>query len=155
MSDDLDSKRFVDTSSGQQMLEIERVSSKIERHVRRFCVVGRSFHMDELTEYVRDQIQEPIAPESPGRILRQLRLDGKLNYEVDRSSSSYSIIEGFYEGCPPSSVAPVPTRGQLREAYKDLRELYKLWTRRHPGVELSDGFIAVAQWVRDAHQEAP
>lgn len=52
--------------------------------------VGTRFHMAELTEYVRSQTM--IAPDSAGRILRDMRQAGELNYAViDRRKSLYEI----------------------------------------------------------------
>ena len=47
------------------------------------------FHAEELRTFVRDRVPE-IAPASPDRILRQLRLEKRLDYEViNRSASLY------------------------------------------------------------------
>ena len=47
--------------------------------------------VEELRQYV--ELHAPdIAPDSPGRILRELRLDGLLNYEViNRRDSLYQF----------------------------------------------------------------
>ena len=49
------------------------------------------FHIEDLREYVIER--EPgIAPDSPGRILRELRLQGRLNYVVlNRRQSLYQF----------------------------------------------------------------
>lgn len=52
--------------------------------------VGGRFHAQELREYV--QARSPIAPASPDRVLRQLRLQGHVGYRcVDRAASWYEI----------------------------------------------------------------
>jgi len=49
-----------------------------------------AFHMSELTEYVRSRV--PTAPDSAGRIMRHLRDEGALDYElVSRSKSLYRV----------------------------------------------------------------
>ena len=50
------------------------------------------FHAEELRTFVRDRVPE-IAPASPDRILRQLRLEKRLGYEVvNRRASLYRFI---------------------------------------------------------------
>lgn len=52
--------------------------------------IGAQFHMSELTEFVRRRT--PIAPDSAGRILRDMRQAGEINYRViDRRRSLYRI----------------------------------------------------------------
>ena len=52
---------------------------------------GRSFHADDLLLYVLDYVPD-VAPDSPGRILRQLRQEGKLYYVViNRRESLYQF----------------------------------------------------------------
>jgi hypothetical protein len=49
----------------------------------------KPFHAEELRTFVRDRVPE-IAPASPDRILRQLRLEKRLGYEVvNRRASLY------------------------------------------------------------------
>ena len=51
------------------------------------------FHMDQLTEYVQANLAEALAPDSPGRILRQLRKVGRLEYIVlNRQQSLYKFL---------------------------------------------------------------
>jgi hypothetical protein len=75
---------------------LERVVVKIAPTVHAFCAEiwrqGRPrFHMMELTAYVRRCIGE-IAPDSAGRILRELRLRGRLDYAiVSRRDSLYEL----------------------------------------------------------------
>ena len=50
-----------------------------------------TWHVEELLRFVRGYCPE-IAPDSPGRILRQLRLMGRLNYVViNRRQSLYQF----------------------------------------------------------------
>lgn len=76
-----------------QSLNLSRVNIKVAHLVTAFIRgrgVGSHFHMEDLTKYVTDQ--ETVAPDSPGRILRDLRSKGKLDYKViSRSQSLYQI----------------------------------------------------------------
>ncbi len=72
--------------------ELARVESEIRDIVLGFCRqrLFDTFRMDELTEYVR--LRTSVAPDSPGRILRQLRRDNTVDYIlVSRRESLYSI----------------------------------------------------------------
>jgi hypothetical protein len=75
---------------------LERVLVSIAPVVLAFCreIVrqGRpSFHMQELTAYVRRCVGE-TAPDSAGRILRELRQRKQLDYQlVSRRDSHYLI----------------------------------------------------------------
>ena len=52
---------------------------------------GGTFHAEDLRIYVRDRAPE-IAPDSSSRILRELRLEGRLDYEVlNRRQSLYQF----------------------------------------------------------------
>lgn len=56
---------------------------------------GRRFHVEQLRCYVRE-LHPDIAPDSPGRILRELRLEGRLDYVVlNRSQSLYQFMPMF------------------------------------------------------------
>ncbi len=73
---------------------IERVSAKIGDAIRRFCDdrLGQTFRMEELVRYV--QGETTIAPDSPSRILRLLRRQGLIGYEVlSRKDSLYRVTE--------------------------------------------------------------
>lgn len=53
----------------------------------------RHFHNQDLLVYVRTHIGEAIAPDSPGRILRELRQRRQLNYRVvNRRASQYEFL---------------------------------------------------------------
>jgi len=62
------------------------------------------FHVEDLRLYVLDRFPT-IAPDSPGRILRQMRQDGVINYVViNRRQSLYQ----FRTVLPPASPNPSP-----------------------------------------------
>lgn len=81
--------------SSIQQIELARCKSAIAPAVQAFFEVkgvGAQFHMTELTEYVRRLV--PTAPDSAGRILRDMRQAKELNYSVvDRRKSLYQIEE--------------------------------------------------------------
>lgn len=55
--------------------------------------VGKAFHAEDLRQYVLLFAPGDVAPSSPDRILRELRLEGKLNYVViNRRSSLYLFV---------------------------------------------------------------
>lgn len=74
--------------------ELRRVSEKIAELVIKFFnnrEGGDQFTVNELTKYVMDK--EPVAPDSPARIMRLLRRKGVINYEVvSRSRSLYRVV---------------------------------------------------------------
>lgn len=81
----------------EQSENIARVRSRIAGLVVAFWrerLAGkRQFHMDELREYVGAAVGK-IAPDSPGRIMRDLCQDGVINYRVVmRSESLYEAME--------------------------------------------------------------
>ena len=73
--------------------QLTRVSDRIEGHVCNFlreCGKAGLFHMQELTEYVVRHAQ--VAPDSPGRVMRDLRKRGVIGVElVSRSKSQYRV----------------------------------------------------------------
>lgn len=80
---------------------LERVATKIAPLVHDFCReiwsdAKRSlpqFHMVELTAYVRRRI-DGLAPDSAGRILRELRKRGRVDYKiVSRRDSLYQLTK--------------------------------------------------------------
>jgi hypothetical protein len=80
--------------------ERARVRSRIGSLIMEFCVRrkkyadigGPLFFMEELRRFVEQALEGPIAPDSPGRILRQLRQQRHLNYiVVSRSRSLYRL----------------------------------------------------------------
>lgn len=73
---------------------LRRVSDNIGDVVYGFCAgrVGRQFHARDLRNYVAYVIPG-LAPDSPGRILRRLRLAGRVDYEVvSRRASLYRVV---------------------------------------------------------------
>jgi len=70
-----------------------RVYSRIAPIIVEFSrkYAGQKFHMEQLRRYVTEQ-DPGVAPDSPGRILRELRLMNRLDYVVlDRRASLYQF----------------------------------------------------------------
>ncbi len=67
-----------------------RVRSRIEALIREFCRENDTFHMEDLTLYVQARMK--VAPDSPGRILRQLRQQGLKVELVSRRGSLYRMV---------------------------------------------------------------
>jgi hypothetical protein len=86
------------TASQTQPRELARVNEKIEDLVYSFCRdrVRRVFHMPELESYVRRF--KKISPGSGSRILRKLRSEGRLTYDVINRRKSAYIINQVMEG---------------------------------------------------------
>lgn len=76
-----------------QLRELSRCKATIAPIILKFWKlreIGDQFHMSELTDYVK--AQAVIAPDSAGRILRDMRQASELNYLViDRRNSLYQI----------------------------------------------------------------
>ena len=78
--------------------QLDRVTDRIAPHIiefweRRLDSEEREFHMDELLTHVSRNVTA-VAPDSPGRILRDLRRSGIVNYEVvNRRQSLYRAME--------------------------------------------------------------
>jgi len=78
--------------------ERARVRSRIGALILEFCSerlkhFEGTFFMEELRIYVDRKLAGCIAPDSPGRILRQLRQQGLLNYKVvSRRQSLYQVV---------------------------------------------------------------
>ena len=71
---------------------LDRVSEKIAIYVVDFCGQQEDFLMSQLLTYVRSKVSN-LAPDSPGRILRDLRQKGVLDYRVvDRKNSHYRVM---------------------------------------------------------------
>ncbi len=104
--------------------ERARVRGKIGPAVKTFAAahIGRQFHVEELRRYVRRE-GFPIAPDSPGRTLRELRQDGELDYEcVDRRQSLYVIVTPDQPALPlPLPKAPRPKRENHSAKQLELR----------------------------------
>lgn len=72
--------------------ELARVDDALRARVLDFCRdrIFDTFRMDELTKWVSLRVR--CAPDSPGRILRQLRKEGKVTYElISRRESLYAV----------------------------------------------------------------
>lgn len=78
----------------EQQTQLERVRGRIGQAVLDFCRqrgLWAEFHADELREHVLRACQ--VAPGSPDRILRELRRERQVNYEVvNRKRSLYRIL---------------------------------------------------------------
>jgi hypothetical protein len=73
--------------------ERRRVLSRIAPLIFDFkdATLDSTFHAETLRDYVIDR-DPAIAPDSPGRILRELRLMGRINYVViNRRQSLYQF----------------------------------------------------------------
>lgn len=71
--------------------ERARVRSRIGSLILEFCRHNEQFHMEDLRLYVQNWID--VAPDSAGRILRQLRQQQLLNYTlVSRRGSLYRVV---------------------------------------------------------------
>jgi hypothetical protein len=75
----------------QQEENLDRVFSKLWVSILAFCRERREFHMEDLRDHLRELACD-FAPDSPSRILRELRLRGWVNYEVtNRRRSAYRV----------------------------------------------------------------
>ena len=78
----------------EQRRQLRRVKIKIEDLVYRFCKMneGMVINMEKLDGFVRYNSPLPVTPGSAGRILRLLRAEGVIDYEViNRRDSLYLI----------------------------------------------------------------
>jgi hypothetical protein len=108
-----------------QTAELSRVQANIGELVERFVLdrwqAGQPrFHIQDLHDYIATRTQ--IAPASPDRILRQLRLEGKFDYKVvSRSDSCYEItaINPGPRGKPARTVATKRNPKQEGTSYFD------------------------------------
>lgn len=91
---DVQGDLFEFRGSPEQQENIARVYSKIAATILAFFrLIGLygEFHVDELRVYVERHYPN-TAPDSAGRIMRELRLHGDLDYEVvNRRASLYRI----------------------------------------------------------------
>jgi hypothetical protein len=80
----------------EQEQELQRVELRIAEVILFFCKWKKmhgfpEFHMAQLQTYVN--MYAPSAPGSPDRVLRDLRKQGKVSYEVvSRSASLYRLL---------------------------------------------------------------
>ena len=76
-----------------QRENLDRVYSRIATHILAFHSErrGQAFHAEDLRQYVLER-EPSIAPGSPDRILREMRLKGVLSYQViNRRASLYQF----------------------------------------------------------------
>jgi hypothetical protein len=74
----------------QQRKQLRRCTSALGNAILDFCRVKKTFHMDELQRWVTSKVHS--APSSTDRVLRELRKQGQLDYEVvSRKDSLYKI----------------------------------------------------------------
>lgn len=89
---------YGDTPIAEQARQKMRVGGRIGGIIIEFFQShgkGKQFHAADLIEFVNDfsAAGEYIAPDSPGRIMRDLRRDGRINYRViNRAQSLYEIL---------------------------------------------------------------
>lgn len=75
----------------EQAANLERVSGRISAAILGFCRGRSVFHMEELRRHVEEVVGD-VAPGSPDRILRLLRKQGRIDYEVlSRARSMYRL----------------------------------------------------------------
>jgi len=78
-----------DDAPGERARVYSRIAPIIMEFYREYT--GATFHMEDLRRYVISRAPE-IAPDSPSRILRELRLENRLNYVVlSRYESLYQF----------------------------------------------------------------
>lgn len=76
--------------------DLQRVKKKLDQHVldflaQRIATNERAFHSRHLLKYLT-KVKAYYAPESPARILRELRKSGKVRYTLlSRSDSLYRV----------------------------------------------------------------
>lgn len=78
--------------ASEQARHLARVEGRIAALVIEFCAgrVGEEFHLSDLTGFVSSRAQ--VAPDSPRRILGQLRRAGVVDVELlDRGGSLYRV----------------------------------------------------------------
>jgi hypothetical protein len=80
-----------------QAANLQRVSDNIAHHVIFFCrrrlrTTRAMFRADDLVTYVQSRMVL-VAPDSPSRILRELRRQGRVDYVVvSRAASLYRVV---------------------------------------------------------------
>ena len=82
----------------EQRQNLARVNGKLSGRILAFCRLRREFHMEDLRDYLREHACD-FAPDSPSRILRQLRLEGAVDYTItNRRQSAYRVTAVRYRG---------------------------------------------------------
>lgn len=70
---------------------LSRNSERLAASILRFCTPGKAFHMDALREWVEKECGK-VAPDSPGRVMRDLRQKGLLDVVLlSRRESLYRV----------------------------------------------------------------
>jgi hypothetical protein len=80
------------TRASVQTTELVRVEGRIAELVTAFCASrqGQDFHLADLTDFVSSRVR--VAPDSPRRVLSQLRKTGQVAVEcVSRSDSLWRV----------------------------------------------------------------
>lgn len=83
----------------EQPKHLRRVSGRIAGHIMLFLArlsVGDEFTLSQLQSWVASQ--DHGAPDSPSRVLRDLRQCGRVRYSVVSRRSSRYRFEGFTDG---------------------------------------------------------
>jgi hypothetical protein len=81
-----------------------------------------AFHAEDLLRFVQHFVPT-VAPDSPGRVLRNLRLEGKCNFRlIDKAGSHYQALP-LGEAPPPKRTRKQDLIAQLREENAALRKL--------------------------------
>jgi hypothetical protein len=81
----------------EQKENLDRVASRINGAVLLFCQLNLAdqmglFYMEDLRLYINRSCGLEVAPDSPGRILRNLRQRGLVEYRVlSRKDSLYEL----------------------------------------------------------------
>lgn len=77
--------------------ELARVDEAVRSWVLSFCRLHLfdTFHMGDLTAFVH--VRTRCAPDSPGRILRQLRKQCRVSYELRSRRDSLYVITAIEE----------------------------------------------------------
>jgi hypothetical protein len=72
--------------------DLKRVGKRIGDAIVEYTDTHKTFRMEYLRQFVEAKVGK-VAPGSPDRILRQLRADGTLNYQViSRHDSLYQMV---------------------------------------------------------------
>jgi len=80
----------------EQTRQLRRVRSKIARAIMRYfqnAAPGKTFHLADLVWWI-EWLEIPVSPDSPSRVMRDLRQRRIINYRVvNRAQSLYRVEE--------------------------------------------------------------
>lgn len=79
----------------EQPAQLERVKANIAPLILAWFEgkkPGDEFYLNDLTDFVRKSLPS-VAPDSAGRIMRDLKRAKAVNYKVDRARSLYRVTE--------------------------------------------------------------